>query len=220
MPPRKYLPLALNMDSRSAVVVGGGEPAFFKAVLLVDFGISTTVLVEPTTDVDTRLQELAEAEAITLHDRGYNPKDLEGHYLAVVATGDRVTDYRVESDARARGLLVNVVDDPAHCDFFASAYVRHGPISIAVNSGGASPGFTAALKDDVASHYGPEIEEHLSHYLKWRKMVQDLVPTFHEREQIWRDLRAAGLYDLLRAKGPDAALKLIESRLDERPSSS
>ena len=215
MPQHKYIPVALNMESRSAVVVGGGEPAYLKATLLVDFGISTTVIVEPATDVDARLQELAEVGAITLHDRGYGSDDLEGHHLAVVATGDRSTDYRIERDARARGLLVNVVDDPAHCDFFASAYVRHGPISIAVSSGGASPGFTAALKDDVAMRYGPEIEQQFSHYITWRKMVRDLVDSVHERERIWRDLRVAGLYNVLREKGPDAALKLIESRLDK-----
>ena len=104
-------------------------------------------------------------------------------------------DYAIEADARDRGLLVNVVDDPAHCDFFASAYVKHGAISIAVNSGGASPGFTGALKDDLEQRYGPEIEDHLAHYLVWRRMVRERVDPFVERERLWRGLRSDGLYD-------------------------
>ena len=213
---RTYLPVALNMQGESAVVVGAGEPAYFKAGLLADFGVATTVIAAPdfADQFDRRLQDMGDAGEIRLRRRPYAPSDLDGHRLAIIATGDRTVDYAIESDARARGLLVNVVDDPAHCDFFASAYVRHGAISIAVNSGGASPGFTAALKDDVARRYGPEIEDHLAHYLTWRRLVRERVEGFPNREHLWRGLRADGLYDLLRTQGPEAARALVEARID------
>lgn len=213
---RTYLPVALHMQDQSAIVVGAGEPAYFKAVLLADFGIATTV-VAPTDGADPfdeRLQDMQDVGDIRLWRRPYVPSDLEGHRLAIITTGDRDMDYAIEADARARGLLVNVVDDPAHCDFFASAYVKHGSISIAVNSGGASPGFTGALKDDLAQRYGPEIEDHLEHYLAWRRLVRERVDGFPNRERLWRGLRADGLYDLLRTEGPDAARALVESRIE------
>ena len=197
------------------MVVGGGEAAYFKACLLVDFGVPTTVIAPPegADPFDNRLQDLADANEIRLRRRAYEPAELDGHRVAIIATGDRAVDYAVEADARGRGLLVNVVDDPAHCDFFASAYVKHGSISIAVNSGGASPGFTGALKDDLEQRYGPEIEDHLEHYLVWRAMVRERVDTFVERERLWRGLRADGLYDLLRTEGPEAAQELVEARI-------
>ena len=213
---RLYLPVALNLEGQSAVVIGAGEPAYFKACLLTDFGIPTTVIAPPdgADPFDDRLQDLGDAGEIRLWRRAYASSDLDGHRLAIIATGDRTADYAIEADARARGLLVNVVDDPAHCDFFASAYVKRGLVSIAVNSGGASPGFTAALKDDVAGRYGAEIEDHLEHYLAWRRLVRERVDTFAERERLWRGLRADGLYDLLRTQGPDAARALVEARID------
>ena len=213
---RTYLPVALNLQGRSAVVVGAGEPAYFKVCLLTDFGIATTVVAPPdgADAFDERLQGMHDAGDIRLWRRSYEPSDLDGHHVAIIATGDRVVDYAIEADARARGLLVNVVDDPAHCDFFASAYVKHGSISIAVNSGGASPGFTGALKDDLAQRYGAEIERHLEHYLAWRRLVRERVDGFSNREHLWRGLRADGLYDLLRTNGPDAAQALVEARID------
>ncbi len=215
---RAYLPVAVNMRGRSALVVGSGEAAYFKALLLVDFGVPTTVIAPPdgADDFDPRLCDLQRGGSVSLHRRAYAPSDLDGHTLAIVATGNRAADYAVEADARARGVLVNVVDDPDHCDFFASAYVRHGPVSIAVNSGGASPGFTAALKDDLAERYGPEVEEHVGHYLRWRRLVRERIDTARERELFWRGLRAAGLYAVLRGEGPEAAWRLIEARLARR----
>ena len=213
---RAYLPVALNLQGQSAVVVGGGEPAYFKACLLVDFGVATTVIASPdfTDPFDGRLQDMGDGGEIRLRRRSYAPSDLDGHRVAIIATGERPVDYAIEADARDRGLLVNVVDDPSHCDFFASAYVKHGSISIAVNSGGASPGFTGALKDDLAQRYGPEIEDHLAHYLTWRRLVRERVDTFVERERLWRGLRADGLYDLLRSQGPAAAQALVEARIE------
>lgn len=212
---RAYLPVALNLQGQRAVVIGAGEAAYFKACLLTDFGITTTVIAPPdgADPFDERLQHMQNAGQILLQRRLYAPSDLDGHRLAVIATGDRSVDYLIEADARARGLLVNVVDDPDHCDFFASAYVRHGSISIAVNSGGASPGFTAALKDDLAQRYGAEIEDHLKHYVAWRRLVRERVDGFPNRERLWRGLRADGLYHLLRTQGPDAALALVQARI-------
>ncbi len=213
---RTYLPVALNLQGQSAVVVGTGEAAYFKACLLADFGVATTVIAPPdfADPFDQRLRDMSDAGEIRLRRQSYAPSDLNGHRVAIIATGDRLVDYAIEADARDLGLLVNVVDDPAHCDFFASAYVKHGAISIAVNSGGASPGFTGALKDDLAQRYGPEIEDHLAHYLAWRRLVRERVDTFVERERLWRGLRAEGLYDLLRTKGPEAAQALVETRIE------
>ncbi len=47
---------------------------------------------------------------------------------------------------RAAGLLVNVADQPELCDFTLGAVVERGPVTIAIGSGGASAGLSAALR--------------------------------------------------------------------------
>ncbi len=212
---RTHLPVALNLEGRSAIVVGGGEPAYFKTCYLTDFGVETTVLAPPEGELDARIETLHRDGHIALSRARYAAARLDGHWLAVICTGDRSLDHRVAADARARGMLVNVVDDPGHCDFFASGYVRRGGVSIAINTGGASPAFSAALRERAGDLFGPEVEEHLGHYARWRAQVRASIGDAGQRERLWRALRAAGLYKVLREKGAAAGGALVKSHIEE-----
>ena len=63
---------------------------------------------------------------------------------------------RLAAAARARGILVNVEDRPALCDFRNAAELRRGDLLIAVSTGGASPGLAGAIRDRIAALFGPE----------------------------------------------------------------
>ena len=208
-----YLPVVLNMQGRTALIVGGGPAAADKAAYLVDFGIQPTVLVDPESAVDENLQALADAEQAHLRRAPYDPAHLEGHALVIIATGKRTRDRAIAADARSRGAIVNVVDDPDACDVFAVGYVRRGPVAVAVSTGGRSPAFTAALREHLDDVLGPEIEEHLEHYVRWRERVRRTVSGFGARERLWRELRADGLYSVLLNDGPKAADRLVDNAI-------
>ncbi|MBM4435723.1 MAG: bifunctional precorrin-2 dehydrogenase/sirohydrochlorin ferrochelatase [Actinobacteria bacterium] len=213
MKARTYLPVALNLERRAAIIVGWNESAYFKAAYLADFGVRTTVLAPPDERVDPRLEAYQREGRITLVRAAYRLACFDGHHLAVICTGDRTRDHAIARDARARHLLVNVVDDPDQCDFFASAYVRHGAASIAVTTGGVSPGFAGALKDRIAELFGPALDDYLARYEAWRALIRTHVPTFAARERLWRELRADGLYRVLERDGPEAARALVDAKL-------
>ncbi len=63
---------------------------------------------------------------------------------------------RLAAAARARGILVNVEDRPALCDFHNAAELRRGDLLIAVSTAGASPGLAGAVRDRIARLIGPE----------------------------------------------------------------
>jgi precorrin-2 dehydrogenase / sirohydrochlorin ferrochelatase len=54
--------------------------------------------------------------------------------------------HALAKDARACGILVNVEDDMAFCDFHTPALVRRGPIVISIGTGGASPAVASFVK--------------------------------------------------------------------------
>ena len=53
------------------------------------------------------------------------------------------------NDLKERGLIVNVVDRPEHCDFTTPAIVDRSPVLIAVGTGGASAGMAKAIRQRI-----------------------------------------------------------------------
>lgn len=97
----------LDVTERRCLVVGGGQAAAAKAQGLLDAGASVTVVWD---HIDPSLRQLD----VSIIERRFQG-DLEGCFLAIDASGDEATGLRVSRAARARGVLVNVLDRPPLC---------------------------------------------------------------------------------------------------------
>jgi precorrin-2 dehydrogenase/sirohydrochlorin ferrochelatase len=141
-----YYPVALDLARKRCLVVGGGTIATDKVEGLLAAEAQVEV-VSP--DVGERIEELAAAGLIQLHRRAYQPSDVAGAFLAIGATDDLRVNAEVASDARAAGILVNAVDDPPNCDFFAVAIVRRGDLQLGISTGGRSPAFARWMREHL-----------------------------------------------------------------------
>ena len=72
------------------------------------------------------------------------------------ATDDEAVNGRIARDARALGIPVNIVDDPARCDFILPSIVERGDLSIVVSTGGRSPALAKKIRRELETVYGPE----------------------------------------------------------------
>ncbi|MBS3961966.1 MAG: siroheme synthase [Sandarakinorhabdus sp.] len=93
-------------------------------------------------DAKSRLVE--EAGGIVVHEPG------PGVRLAFVAMDSGAMDSGAQAEAerlRALGMLVNVVDQPALCDFTVPAIIDRSPLLVAIGTGGASASLAKALKE-------------------------------------------------------------------------
>ena len=88
--------------------------------------------------------EAGEAKRRLLERAGAVILDEQGEArLALVALADPEP---VVERLRARGVLVNVADRPELCDFLLPAIVDRDPVIVAIGTGGASAGLSAALR--------------------------------------------------------------------------
>src|SRR2546427_3446247 len=104
-----YFPVALDLQGRRCLVVGGGSVAQRKVDALLDAG-AQVLIVAPR--ISAEIEGLGLLRAVEIRLRQYQPDDLDGVFIVVAATDDRETNARVAADARQRGILVNAVDDP------------------------------------------------------------------------------------------------------------
>jgi len=148
-------PIALVLEGKRCLVVGGGEIADGKLDALLLAGAVVTV-VSP--EVRPRITALAAEGQITLHQRSYQSSDLDGTYLAIAATDDRPTNARMVTEARAAGILTQAVDDIPYCDFFAVAIVRRGDLQLGISTNGRSPAFARWMRErldtELPAEYG------------------------------------------------------------------
>lgn len=146
-------PLFLELAGRRAVVVGGGRVAERKALALLEAGAAVTVVAPEATPP---LAEAARGGRLVWHRRAFEPGDLAGAALVFAATDRREVNAAVAAWARAAGVLCNVADDPAACDFFVPALLRRGDLLIAVSTGGASPAVARRIREALAARFGEE----------------------------------------------------------------
>jgi precorrin-2 dehydrogenase/sirohydrochlorin ferrochelatase len=141
----------MKLSGKRCLVVGAGRVGEPKIGGLMDTGARIHVVAIAASD---QVREWADAGKIDLKLRAFSPSDLDGMFLAVVATASRSLNERVYLEAQERGVLSNVVDVPDLCDFFYPAVVRRGDLQIAISTGGQSPSLAQKLRQQLERQFG------------------------------------------------------------------
>lgn len=152
-------PAFLKLDGRPCLVVGAGPVAEEKITGLLLTGARLRVIAPQAT---RQIQRWDRAKKISWRGRKYRSSDLAGVFLVIAATSSPSLHARIYREARRRGSLCNVVDDPDHCDFYYGAVVRRGALQIAISTGGRSPALAQRLKKKIQQEFGSEYEPWLA----------------------------------------------------------
>lgn len=190
---KTYPIFLINLEHSRSVVVGGGKVAARKVTALRRAGAQVTV-ISPT--LCGSLEELATCGHIEVVGRDYRQGDLQDAFLVVAATDNLEVNHRVWEEAHARSILVNVVDDPAHCNFIAPSVVRRGPLSLAISTSGQCPAFSRHLRRRLESKFGPSYARYVELLGELREQVLDTL-TMAERRDFWQDIFESDVLSLL-----------------------
>lgn len=153
--PTAYYPVFLDLNGRRCIVVGGGGVAMRKVNALLDFGALVEVI---SPRLCAGLKQLQEHKKINVTERGFKPGDLRGAFIAIAATSSPRTNAAVAAEGLQYSVPVNVVDDPAHCDFILPSYCRRGGVTLAVSTSGMGPALARKIRSKLEKEIGPEYE--------------------------------------------------------------
>jgi precorrin-2 dehydrogenase/sirohydrochlorin ferrochelatase len=158
----------LKLAGRQCLVVGAGKVGEPKIAGLLETGALIRVVA---LDASPAVRDWAREGKIELELRAFTPDDLDGAFLAVVATNSRSLNERVYHEAQRRRVLCNVVDVPDLCDFFYPSVVRRGDLQIAISTSGQSPSLAQKIRQQLEKQFGPAYAAWVAELGETRKLI-------------------------------------------------
>jgi siroheme synthase-like protein len=143
--------------------------------------------------------------------RRYEHGDLEGAFLAIAATSVREVNGQVAEEARMRGILINVADDPGAGNFTTMGAVTRGDVLLAVSTGGESPALSAFIRRKLEATFGSEYGVLAQRLGELRQQVINTLPA-EDRPRFWRALVNDEVLHWLR-DGDDARFDTLVEQL-------
>jgi precorrin-2 dehydrogenase/sirohydrochlorin ferrochelatase len=180
-------------------VVGGNEMAEARIRDLLDADAKVRVIAPIVT---VQIAVWFQAGRLQRDARHYESGDLRDAFLAV-SVSDAETNAEVFEEAETRRILCHAVDDIEHCNCYASAVVRRGPLQIAISTAGQSPALAQRLRKELEERFGVE-------YAPWVQRLGELRSRLFQDKAIDSERRRAILHEQASASAFEAFRNLLK----------
>ncbi|OHE91833.1 siroheme synthase [Colletotrichum orchidophilum] len=141
--------LAWQIKGKKVLVVGGGEVAAGRILNCLDADASVTVVC-PASGLNPEVAHRVEKAQVTHVDRLFEPSDLDGAAMVLVAIDDPAASTIIWKLCKERKVPANIADVPPECDFYFGSVHRDGPLQIMVSTNGKGPRLAAIIRRHIA----------------------------------------------------------------------
>ena len=181
--PLAKLPIFLELRGKRAVIAGGGDPVIWKAELLAAAGADVAIFAE---HAGPELTSLVHGQpAITLVQRRWRADDFDSAQIAVGACADAEDAERFAAAARRHGVLVNVIDQPAFCDFQFGTIVNRSPVVVGISTDGGAPILGQAIRRRIEAILPMSLGAWGKAAKEFRDRLKSMVPSSTARRRFW-----------------------------------
>ncbi|KID76489.1 Siroheme biosynthesis protein met8 [Metarhizium brunneum] len=147
--PGGSLILAWQIKDKRVLVVGGGEVAAGRILNCLNADASVTVVC-PASGLNAEVAFRVAQKQVTHVDRVFEPSDLEGAEMVLVAIDDPVASTVIWKLCKEKKIPANIADVPPECDFYFGSVHRDGPLQIMVSTNGKGPRLAASIRRFIA----------------------------------------------------------------------
>jgi uroporphyrin-III C-methyltransferase / precorrin-2 dehydrogenase / sirohydrochlorin ferrochelatase len=177
------LPIFLELRGKRAIVAGGADAVIWKAELLAAAGAEVAIFAE---DASPELLSLVHSQpAITLIGRAWRADDFVGAQIAVGNCASREEAEQFAAAARRHGVLVNVIDQPAFCDFQFGTIVNRSPVVVGISTDGAAPILGQAIRRRIEAILPASLGAWGAAAKAFRDRLKTIVPSGPARRRFW-----------------------------------
>jgi precorrin-2 dehydrogenase/sirohydrochlorin ferrochelatase len=185
-----YYPIFVNLNNRPCLVIGSGILADEKELQLRQAGARVT-----------RSVSFNSAEALEI-------------FLIVAAVKTAEEGEVIYRFAEEHRILVNVVDQTAHCSFIAPAILQRRDLLIAISTSGKCPALAGRIRRELEEQYGNEYGQFLDLLGETRDTVKQRLSDFEQRRIFYQKLFDAGLLEIFQRDGAKRAQTVIMKKLE------
>jgi uncharacterized protein len=155
----RLFPVFLKTEELRVLIVGAGKVGLEKLRALVENSPAAEIVVV-SREVSNEVVSLAEKfPTVNLIKEDFNEQHLRHAQLVIVAANDLLLAEKIKALANKNGILVNVADTPALCDFYLGSVVQKGHVKIAVSTNGKSPTLAKRLKETLHDAIPREVND-------------------------------------------------------------
>ncbi len=180
------------------MVVGGGDVAVRRVSALLAAEAQVTV-ISPAMH-----ESLQNQQGVTLIPRKYQPGDLAGALLVVIATDDPAVNAAVAGEAKAQHALVNRADAPEESDLVIPSHAHHGHVTVAVHTHGVSASAAATIRRELSASLRPHWQPLLEAAATWRSRIQQAISDPDDRHHRLVALTSPEAITIFQTRGAEA----------------
>ena len=182
-------PIFIKLHQVNTLVVGGGNVGLEKLGALLGSDPGARVHIVALHASDAVKAFIRAFPTVRLEERAFEPGDLDDKQLVICATGDPAVNETIRRETTLRGILLNIADTPAMCDFYLSSVVTKGNLKVAISTNGKSPTLGKRLKEILSEALPEEVDEVLQHLSALRdRMKGDLPEKIRQLNEITKGL--------------------------------
>jgi len=146
--------LPILLKNPRILLIGGGTVACHKARILQENGVDFRALARA---FSPEFDALGLAAAVVT--KSVETSDLTPFNIIIDATGNSTVAELLIAVKMRRFVLLNIVDNPAHCDFYFASLLNYGKLKISVSTDGASPTIGQVVRDRIRQIIPDEIAD-------------------------------------------------------------
>ena len=113
--------------------------------------------------------------------------------MVIAATDDNALNHEIAEYCKAKGIMVNAVDQKADCSFIFPSYIKEKNLVAAFSSSGNSPVLTQYLKgkeQEILTQFLGELNEYMGQI---REKVIAEYDTEAERKHVFKEILCAAI---------------------------
>lgn len=205
----KLYPINLDIAGKPCVVIGGGEVALRKIRGLLQAAAVVKVIAP---EVCAEVEELFRRGEISLTREKFSADMLGDELLLIAATDNPEVNRQAAESARAKKILVNVVEG-AGGNFFVPSRITRGDLLLTISTGANSPAFSRFVRLMLEAELDDNFGAGLELIARKRQEVKQLLPESKARQKFWREVLTTDLWQLLRAGQLTALEELLDTAI-------